>query len=359
MGSAFSAFDPTAVEKSQEIYDEVLEKLPPLSGKCVAITGCTTGLGFYLAELAARKGAAKVLLLNRPSDRASKAEKSISEKAVGSKVLTVPCDLMSFESVRHAAAQVQAELGSQGLDVLALNAGVMALNDIRTSEGYDVQMHTNQLAHVLLLSKLMPQLEACATQKGEARVVFHSSSARDVPYCDLDAKYFQKAEPGTLGGNHTCIMSEASGLCGGPWTRYHMTKLANAAYAMKLHEELQARGSKVKSLAVDPGASVTELQRTSITQGNMSNCLANVMMSGSSAQSAADGSTPLAMACFSPEADSGDFYLPEHGFVGRPIKSISKGVPVVNGKEGRSTSIVNKNLAWEQSHAALGISTMF
>lgn len=65
------------------------------------------------------------------------------------------------------------------------------------------------------------------------------------------------------------------------------------------------------------------------------------------------------MACFSPEADSGDFYLPEHGFVGRPIKSISKGVPVVNGKEGRSTSIVNKNLAWEQSHAALGISTMF
>ena len=70
--------------------------------------------------------------------------------------------------------------------------------------------------------------------------------AHDPPKRVAEAKYFQKAEPGTLGGNHTCIMSEASGLCGGPWTRYHMTKLANAAYAMKLHEELQARGSKVR-----------------------------------------------------------------------------------------------------------------
>ena len=32
------------------------------------------------------------------------------------------------------------------------------------SEGFEIQMHTNQLSHVLLLSKLMPQLEACAKQ---------------------------------------------------------------------------------------------------------------------------------------------------------------------------------------------------
>eukprot|EP00435_Cladocopium_sp_Y103_P009287 s1115_g2.t1 len=43
------------------------------------------------------------------------------------------------------------------------------------------------------------------------------------------------------------------------------------------------------------------------------------------------------------------------GFTGPPMKSISKGVPVVSGKEGRTTSQANKDLAWEQSHAALGI----
>ena len=357
MGSMFSAFDPHATERTEDIYEEVLAKLPSLAGKSVAITGCTTGLGFYLALLAARKGAAKILLLNRLSDRATAAEKAVAEKNAGSEVMTIPCDLMSFDSVREAASKVQSNLGSQGLDVLALNAGVMALNDIRTSDGFDVQMHTNQLAHVLLLSKLMSQLETCAKQKGEARVVFHSSSARDFPYCDLDAKYFQKTEPDTLGGSHQWMVSEVSGLCGGPWTRYHMTKLANSAYAMKLHEELQSRGSKIKSLAVDPGYSSTELQRTSITQGNMSNCMGN-MLHGNS-QSAADGSTPLAMACFSPEANSGDFYMPENGFTGRPIKSISAGVPVVSGKEARTTNPVNKNLAWEQTHMALGIASLF
>ena len=50
---------PCSTWRVRRGWSQVLEKLPPLSGKCVAITGCTTGLGFYLAELAARKGAAK------------------------------------------------------------------------------------------------------------------------------------------------------------------------------------------------------------------------------------------------------------------------------------------------------------
>lgn len=45
---------------------------------------------------------------------------------------TVHCDLMSRAAVARAAEQVNSLLGREGLDVLALNAGVMALNDVRT-----------------------------------------------------------------------------------------------------------------------------------------------------------------------------------------------------------------------------------
>ena len=36
----------------------------------------------------------------------------------------IPCDLMSFKSVRSAAEKLQAELGQSGLDVLCNNAGI-------------------------------------------------------------------------------------------------------------------------------------------------------------------------------------------------------------------------------------------
>ena len=102
---------------------QILGQLPSLSGKSVAITGCTTGLGYYLALMAARKGAKargvgecrlqtlmtwledspflaismcrcylQVLLLNRASERAVECEKALA--AQGS-VRTVHCDLVA------------------------------------------------------------------------------------------------------------------------------------------------------------------------------------------------------------------------------------------------------------------------
>ena len=56
------------------------------------------------------------------------------------KVYDVPCDLMSFAAVRKAAVEVaKIASGLGGLDVLALNAGIMAMADERTEDGLDVQ----------------------------------------------------------------------------------------------------------------------------------------------------------------------------------------------------------------------------
>ena len=76
----------------------------------------------------AEKGA-KVVMLNRKSDRATKAETTLKEQVPGADISSVDCDLMSFESVKKAVVEVRSKLADTGLDVLCNNAGVMALAD--------------------------------------------------------------------------------------------------------------------------------------------------------------------------------------------------------------------------------------
>merc|ERR1712007_219733 len=268
-------------------------------------------------------------------------------------------DLQSFASVTAAASKVRAVADDYGgLDVLANNAGVMALRDVRTSDGFDVQMQTNQLSHVLLLHGLLPSLDAASKMRGEARVVFHSSSARDVPRGDLKPEFFQKCAESTLGGDNTGMLGEMVMGSGGPWQRYHQTKLANAAFAMELHEKIKGSAYKaVKALAVDPGVASTNLQQTSVDKGLMGVGMANMIVS--MGQGAKDGTAPLMMACFAPDAKSGDFYAPAQGTKGVPQKTISEGVPVKSGSEKLTTSQANKDTAWINSLEACGLAFLF
>merc|ERR1712014_557711 len=109
-------------------------------------------------------------MLNRPSKRAEAAEKEIKKSAGKCAVQTISCDLMSLKSVRAAAKEVERVAGKYGgLDVLANNAGIIAMSDVRTEDGFDVQMQVNHLSHFLLTSLLMPSLEKAAAARGEAR----------------------------------------------------------------------------------------------------------------------------------------------------------------------------------------------
>jgi len=261
---------------TQELFDSYIasdEKIGDLSGKVVAITGTTTGsLGYFVAKAAVAKNAKLVLLLNRQSDRSTKTEEDVKEGApAGTTVKTVNIDLLSFDSVKQAAEEVnKIAAANGGLDVLCCNAGIMARMDERTQDGFDVQMQANQLSHYLLTKLCMSSLEDAASSRGEARAVFHSSSARKFGP-DLDPKHFEKCEPGTLGGDNASMCMQAMNMKEGPWTRYHQSKLANAAFAMALHDKLQEKGSKVKSLACEPGWSHSNLQLAAIENGGMSN----------------------------------------------------------------------------------------
>lgn len=198
--------------------------LPSLDGKTVAVTGCTSGTGFILARTAIRKGATNVLLLNRSSERASKAESDLKGEANAKNVETIPCDLQDMESVRKAADMIKAKY--EAVDVLCNNAGVMAMEDKATKDGYDVQMQTNHLSHFLLTKELYPLLKRAAELRGSARVVQHSSGARYGKA--LQEEYYGK-NGGNLGGNGASMF-----FGGARWVRYQQSKLANAVFTMAL-----------------------------------------------------------------------------------------------------------------------------
>ena len=354
-----------------KIYDKVVDSLPSLAGKCVAITGTTSGTGYWTALAACKKGAKAVLLLNRKSVRSTVADDEIV-KAGGeaTAVHTVTCDLMSLSNVRVAAEEV-AKLSEQygGLDVLACNAGIMSMPDDRTEDGFDVQMQVNHLAQVLLVKLLQPSLEAAAQARGEARVVSHSSGARFLALGSQPwgGKHFTKCPAGSLGGNASAM--KMMSFMGPQITRYGHSKLANTVYSMALHDALQAKGSKIKSLGAEPGLASTSLIRNgwetktgkSVSQMLLSNMIPLMKVAG---QSGGDGACPIIMASFASEATSGDLYCPSKTLIlppigrvytkGMPFRSIVGGVAYKKGKEKRSVTSDWKKKCWEATEAAIG-----
>lgn len=314
------------------------ESLPSLAGKTVVITGTTSGTGNVAARTSLELGA-KVLLLNRNSSRSSSSYEVLAADFPNANLHAVECDLQSFASVRNAIQEVHT-LCPEGVHVLANNAGVMALADEATGDGFDVQIQTNHLSHFLLTKGLMPLLEKAANESGDARVVNHSSVARMVPSKKLQEKYFGK-NGGNLGGNGASMF-----FGGARWKRYNQSKLANCAFTAALHHKLQASGSKVKALVAHPGLANTNLQSTSVEKGGMGRLFTSWFMKMS--QSMEDGAMGLISCMFLPEAQSGEFYGPGKGSMAMKGKAIMFPLESFYDNEG------TRNLIWEKSCEAIG-----
>ncbi len=300
-----------------------------MTGKVCAITGTTSGTGYVAARELAKLGAT-VLLLNRESERATAALARLREEVPAGKFDPIACDLQDFASVRRAIDEIKAK--HDRLDVLCNNAGVMAMRDQATKDGYDVQMQTNCLSHFLLAKELFPLLR----RSDDARVVNHSSAARMGG--PLESRYFGK-NGGNLGGNGT--EEENTSFSGPRWERYHQTKLANCAFTYGLKQRLEQHGiANVKCLLAHPGLALTSLAATTADSGGMdanSPIMAN-------AQSAEDGALGIIRACSDKEAASGDFYGP----VGW------SGFPELLPPEDHLLDPKNLQINWDGCEAAVG-----
>ena len=339
---------PPGFGEPSDAFRLLVDGLPSLAGKTLAVTGSTTGTGFVLAREAARKGA-RVLMLNRPSTRseaaverltpkgaragggvftapaaspkASKASAQLADETGGS-VEHVDCDLTSLASCEAAAASVLRRVGAAGLDVLCCNAAVMHHADLVTADGFDVQMQTNMLGHHVLVCRLWPALAAAAERRGEARVVMHSSAARYMDgrgsgmfflprWCrKLQPESFERHADGELGGEGWPVPGKALLFHGPKQSRYQQSKLANFVYAYALRDRCASAGSKVKALVAHPGICQTQLFANGPKKHGYSGIRVGELFFPIFMMSLDDGAQAIIRCCCDGEVASGDFFGP-------------------------------------------------
>lgn len=315
--------------ETKHLQTVIADHTQDMSGRVVAITGTTSGTGYVCARELAKLGAT-VLLLNRDSDRSVSARQRLESEVPDGTFVAITCDLQNFASVRAAAQEIGRRYDR--LDALCNNAGVMALPDQATADGYDVQMQTNSIAPFLLTKELFGLLR----RSDDGRVVNQSSLARRG--AGHDPMYFGR-NGGDLGGDGS--PEDNAALRGPRWQRYHQSKLANCTFTYGLQQRLDERGiTTVKALLAHPGFAATSLQTNSASTGGMD--VDSGLMS--QAQSAEDGALGIIRACADPGARPGDFFGPE-GYTGFPGR-----LP----PEDLLTDPENIRICWEGCEAAVG-----
>src|SRR3954466_13788491 len=141
--------------------------LPDLSGRTIVVTGASSGLGAVTARELARAGARVVLAVRD----VAKGERVANGWAGSWEVREL--DLASLASVHAFAAA-----WSGDLDVLINNAGIMAVPQGRTVDGFELQFGTNHLGHFALTNLLLGPVTD--------RVVTVSSGAHRIGKLHLD-----------------------------------------------------------------------------------------------------------------------------------------------------------------------------
>ncbi len=212
--------------------------VPDQTGKSVVITGSNTGIGYHMARAMACKGA-NVIMACRSTEKAEGARDAIVSEFPDSSISVMELDLADLSSVERFSKELIS--GSDRLDVLINNAGVMIPPKSLTKDGFELQFGTNHLGHFALTGRLLPLLES--TERSRVVTVssiVHNSGRIDFDDLNGDRKRYSK------------------------WGFYSQSKIANLLFSLELARRLEASGSSVRSLASHPGYTATDLQRHSL-----------------------------------------------------------------------------------------------
>jgi protochlorophyllide reductase len=258
-----------------------------LTGKVALVTGANSGLGLVIATELTRAGAT-VLLGCRNAQKAAAAVEQITGTAQ-QPVEVLPMDLSSLASVSQAAQTFIAS--GRPLHLLINNAGLMAVDQSKTVDGFEMQFGVNHLGHFALTAELLPVLLATTG----SRVVSMASMGHRMGSMHFDDIMFEKKYD--------------------RWKPYFQSKLANLLFTSELHARLQSRGHKTLALTAHPGGSRTDL-------GTEGKGFSNTMLRSFvplMTQPAEVGAQPALRAATDPAATSGEFYGPRWMGVGHAV----------------------------------------
>jgi NAD(P)-dependent dehydrogenase (short-subunit alcohol dehydrogenase family) len=282
------------------------KNLSSWTGRTVVVTGANSGLGLVTSRELAKAGA-RVVMAVRDIGRGENAARSI----VG-KTEVRALDLADLASVRAFANSWQGPL-----DVLINNAGVMAIPQAATKDGFEMQFGTNHLGHFALTNQLLPHITD--------RVVTLSSGEHRRGVIRFDDLNWES-------GGYS------------PWAAYRQSKLANLLFVLELQRRLTGAGSTVRSLSAHPGYAATNLQShsgSSVTNAVMK--IGNAVI----AQSDENGALPTLYAA--------DKDLPGASYLGPDGPLEMRGHPTLVGRIAAASDPDAAKRLWTLSEELTGV----
>jgi NAD(P)-dependent dehydrogenase (short-subunit alcohol dehydrogenase family) len=281
--------------------------LPDLGGRTFVVTGANSGIGLAAVRELGRAGARVVLAVrdvSKGQDAASTIEGATEVRQL---------DLADLASVRQFADSWDGDI-----DVLVNNAGVMAVPEGHTKDGFEMQIGTNHLGPFALTNLLLPRIRD--------RVVTVSSPAHRIGGLDLDDLNWERRRYQR-------------------WRAYGQSKLSNLLFTLELQRRLSEAGSDIRAVAAHPGYAATNLQsHTGSRLQNLFMAVGNKVI----AQSGEMGALPTLYAATQD--------IPGGSFVGPDGFQEQRGHPKLVGRSGAASDEDSARRLWELSEELTGVS---
>jgi NAD(P)-dependent dehydrogenase (short-subunit alcohol dehydrogenase family) len=197
--------------------------VPDQTGRTFVVTGANSGIGFETSRRLAAAGA-HVVLACRDLGRGREAAARIAGST----------EVRELDTGSLASIRAFADGFDRPFDVLINNAGIMAVDEARSADGFELQLATNFLGAFALTGLLLDRLTD--------RVVMLSSQAHRIGRIALDDLNWRRRRYSR-------------------WGAYGQSKLADLMFAYDLQHRFTAAGSRLRAVAAHPGTASTNLTR--------------------------------------------------------------------------------------------------